>query len=146
MDRPAGILLVEDSQADIDLTLHAFRSARLSNGVKVCRTGEEALDYLFRRGDYSGGVHQLPDMILLDIKLPGIDGLEVLREIKRTPVLRRIPVVILTSSAEETDRVTGYEIGANSYLVKPVRFDEFLEVARKVGNYWVTLNVAPPLD
>lgn len=146
MDRPVRILLIEDSQADIDLTLDAFRSARLSNGVAVCRSGEEALDYLFRRGEYAAGGHRLPDIILLDLRLPGLDGLEVLREVKATPVLKRIPVIVLTSSEEETDRVAGYDEGANSYLVKPVEFDSFLAVARQVGDYWVTLNVAPPLD
>jgi CheY-like chemotaxis protein len=146
MDKSARILLVEDNPADIDLTLDAFRSARLTNQIDVCRSGEEALDYLHHRGTYADSQHPHPHIVLLDLKLPGLDGLEVLGQVKQTPVLKRIPVIILTSSDEESDRVAGYDGGANSYLVKPVTVAAFLDVARQVGDYWLTLNMEPPLD
>jgi CheY-like chemotaxis protein len=142
----ARILLVDDNANDVELTLHAFSEARLANDLDVARSGTEALDRLFgrtRRPD--GGRFPLPDLILLDIKMPGIDGFEVLRQIKAAPVLRRIPVVILTSSREEGDRAMTYDTGANSYLVKPVSFDGMLEVVRKIEDYWLTINVRPPL-
>ncbi len=145
MKTPAIILLVEDNEADIDLTLDAFREARLDNETHVCRGGQEALDYLFGQGDFSDRTaHPLPDFVLLDLKMPGIDGHEVLRRVKNADNLKRIPVIILTSSTEEGDRALSYDNGANSYLVKPVTFDGFIEVARKLGEYWLTLNVEPP--
>ncbi len=140
------ILLVEDSEADIDLTLDAFREARLANKIEVCRSGQEALDYVFGQGEYADRrAHPLPDLVLLDLKMPGIDGHEVLRGIKNEPVLKRLPVIILTSSKEEADRALSYDNGANSYLVKPVSFEGFLDVVRQVGEYWLTLNVGPPI-
>jgi CheY-like chemotaxis protein len=142
----ARVLLVDDSANDVELTLDAFRTVRLANPVDVARSGQEALDRLFGRTVRpDGGREPLPDLILLDLKMPRIDGLEVLRQLKSTPVLRRIPVVILTSSREEGDRAMSYETGANSYLVKPVSFDGMLEVVRKIEDYWLTINVGPPL-
>lgn len=146
MKNPAVILLVEDNEADIDLTLDAFREAHMDNEIRVCRTGQEALDCLFGEGDYSDRTTPpLPDLVLLDLKMPGIDGHTVLRRIKEAKTLKRMPVIVLTSSTEEGDRALSYDIGANSYLVKPVNFERFIEVARQVGEYWLTLNVAPPL-
>ena len=145
MTKLAQILLVEDSRMDIELTLDAFREARLVNTIRVAPNGEDALDYVFGRGQYDDRVkYPLPNLILLDLKLPGIDGFEVLRQIKATPILKRLPVVILTSSKEEGDRALSYDIGANSYLVKPVSFEGFLGVVRQIEGYWLSLNVAPP--
>ena len=107
--------------------------------------GAEALSYLFGTGQYAGrDINNIPTVVLLDLKLPGVDGFEVLRQIKSTPILKRLPVIILTSSKEEADRALSYDIGTNSYLVKPLSFDGFLEVIRQIHGYWLTLNVAPP--
>jgi CheY-like chemotaxis protein len=145
MNKLAHILLVEDNRMDVELTLDAFREARLANTVHVAPDGQDALDYLFGRGKYTDRhTYPLPNLILLDLKLPGIDGFEVLRQIKETPVLKRLPVIVLTSSKEEGDRALSYDIGANSYLVKPVSFEGFLGVVRQIEGYWLTLNVAPP--
>ncbi len=147
MNKTAHILLVEDNQMDVELTLDAFHEARLSNTVQVTRNGQEALDYLFCRGKYAGREsYLLPDLVLLDLKMPGIDGFEVLRQIKSTAGLKRLPVIILTSSKEEGDRAMSYDNGANSYLVKPVSFEGFLDVVRTIGDYWLTLNMGPPRD
>jgi CheY-like chemotaxis protein len=143
----AHILLVEDNLMDVELTLDAFREVRLGNTVHVARNGQEALDYLFGRGEYADrDAYPLPDLILLDLKMPGIDGHEVLRQIKERPVLKRLPVIILTSSQEEGDRALSYDWGANSYLVKPVSFEGFIQVVREIGEYWLTLNVRPPVE
>lgn len=145
MNNPAHILLVEDNRMDIELTLDAFREVRLGNRVDVAANGQEALDYLFGRGKYGDRTtYPLPNLVLLDLKLPGVDGFEVLRQIKATPILKRLPVVILTSSKEEGDRALSYDSGANSYLVKPVSFEGFLDVIQQIGGYWLSLNVAPP--
>lgn len=145
MNKPAYILLVEDNRMDVELTLDAFREARLGNTIYVVSNGQEALDYLFGSGKYADRkAYPLPSFVLLDLKLPGIDGFEVLRRIKSTPILKRLPVIILTSSKEEGDRAMSYDIGANSYLVKPVSFNGFLDVVRKIEDYWLWLNVAPP--
>jgi CheY-like chemotaxis protein len=145
MTNPAHILLVEDNRMDVELTLDAFREVRLGNTVHVAPTGEAALDYVFGRGAYADcQKYPPPDLVLLDLKLPGISGLEVLLQIKTTPGLKRLPVVILTSSKEEGDRATSYDNGANSYLVKPLSFPGFLEVVRHIGDYWLSLNVGPP--
>jgi CheY-like chemotaxis protein len=147
MTRPAHILLVEDRRMDVELTLDAFREARLSNTVQVAYTGEQALDYLFGRGAFADAdKRQIPDLILLDLKLPGISGQEVLRQVKSAPDLKRIPVVVLTSSREDRDRVESYDNGVNSFLVKPITFDGFMEVVKQVDNYWLSLNVPPPAD
>lgn len=145
MNKPAHILLVEDNRMDVELTLDAFREARLLNTVHVAPNGQAALDYLFGRGQYADcHAFPRPNLILLDLKLPGIDGFEVLRQIKSTPVLKRLPVIILTSSKDEGDRALSYDTGANSYLVKPVSFDGFLDVVRQIEGYWLLLNVGPP--
>jgi CheY-like chemotaxis protein len=145
MTKPAHILLIEDNRMDVELTLDAFREVHLGNTIHVTQNGQEALDYIFGRGEYTDRkAHPLPDLVLLDLKLPGIDGHEVLRQIKESPGLKRLPVVILTSSKEEGDRSLSYDNGANSYLVKPVSFEGFLEVVRQIGEYWLLLNVGPP--
>ena len=145
MEKLAHILLVEDNQMDIELTLDAFHEARLTNTIHIAKTGQEALDYLFGRARYADReAYPFPNLVLLDLKLPGIDGFEVLRQIKSTPLLKRLPVVILTSSKEEGDRALSYDIGANSYLVKPVSFDGFLDVIREIDDYWIRLNIEPP--
>ncbi len=145
MGKPAHILLVEDNRMDVELTLDAFKEAKLLNAIHVAPNGQAALDYLFGRSKYADrNAYPLPSLILLDLKLPGIDGFEVLRQIKAAPILKRVPVVILTSSKEEGDRALSYDAGANSYLVKPVSFEGFLEVVRKIEGYWISLNVAPP--
>jgi CheY-like chemotaxis protein len=147
MEKHAQILLVEDNKMDIALTLDAFREARLANKIHVAHNGEEALEYLFAEGNYSDRkIYPLPNIILLDLKMPGIDGLEVLKIVKNTPDIKRIPIIILTSSKEEGDRAMSYDLGANSYLVKPISFDGFLEVVKKVTDYWFTLNVEPPFN
>ncbi|MBN1198186.1 MAG: response regulator [Bacteroidales bacterium] len=147
MTKPATILLVEDQRMDIELTLNAFREARLANSIRVATTGEEALHYLEGEGEFSDRQsHPLPDLILLDLKMPGIDGFEVLKMIKTTDKLKRIPVIVLTSSKEEGDRALSYDLGANSYLVKPVSFDGFLHTVKEIGEYWIVLNVKPPLN
>lgn len=147
MEGPAHILLVEDNRMDVELTLDAFNEAKLGNTVHVASDGDEALDYLFGRGEYADrNKYPLPDMVLLDLKLPRVDGFEVLRQIKSAAGLKRLPVVILTSSKEEGDRALSYDIGANSYLVKPISFDGFLDVVKTIGGYWLTLNVAPPKE
>jgi len=146
MRKPALILLVEDNEADIDLTLDAFRQVHLANRIHVCRDGQEALDYLFGQGEYAQrATYPLPDIVLLDLKMPGIDGHEVLRRVKGAEGVKRIPIIILTSSKEEGDRMLSYDNGANSYLVKPITFNWFLEVAKQVIDYWLLLNVNPPL-
>jgi len=145
MNNPAQILLVEDNQMDVVLTLDAFKEAKLKNQINVARNGQEALDYLYGEGKFADrDRYPLPNLILLDLKMPGIDGFEVLRRIKTTEVLKRIPVVILTSSKEEGDRALSYDIGANSYLLKPVSFDGFTDVVKKIDDYWFTLNICAP--
>jgi two-component system response regulator len=139
------ILLVEDNADDEVLTLRAFAKNNIKNQVVVARDGAEALDYLFAQGDYQGrDVATLPQLVLLDLKLPKVDGLEVLRRIRADERTELLPVVILTSSREEQDLVQGYRLGANSYVRKPVNFDDFLEAARQLGLYWLLLNEAPP--
>ena len=135
------ILLVEDTPADVELTLHALRSNNLRNPVHVVRDGVEALDYIFCTGEYSDrSIEDGPKVILLDLKLPKIDGLEVLRRIKSDPRTQMIPVVVLTSSREERDIVESYRMGVNSYIVKPVDFEQFTTAVRDLGLYWLLLN------
>ncbi|MCB0213273.1 MAG: response regulator [Anaerolineae bacterium] len=145
MNKLVHILLIEDNRMDVELTLDAFREAVLANTVHVAPNGRTALDYLFGRGQYADRqTYPLPNLILLDLKLPGIDGFEVLHQIKETPILKRLPVIILTSSKEEGDRALSYDIGANSYLVKPISFEGFLGVIRQIEGYWLSLNIGPP--
>jgi two-component system response regulator len=138
------ILLVEDNPDDEALTLRAFRKNNIRNEIVVARDGVEALDYLFATGSHAGREGGSPQVILLDLKLPRIDGLEVLRRIRADERTRLIPVVILTSSREEQDLIDGYSLGCNSYVRKPVNFDEFMEAARQLGMYWLLLNEATP--
>ncbi len=139
------ILLVEDNRDDEVLTLRALRKNRITNEVVVVRDGAEALEYLFGTGRYQGrDTTVMPDLVLLDLKLPKIDGLEVLRRLRASEGTRALPVVILTSSAEEQDVLKSYGLGANSYIRKPVDFDEFMEAARQLGVYWLLLNQGPP--
>ena len=138
------ILLVEDNPCDVELTLRALRTHNLTNKIYVVRDGQEALDYLFASGSYENrNMQHIPKVILLDLKLPKVDGLEVLRHIKSDERTKRIPVVILTSSREEKDVVESYKFGVNSYIVKPVEFDKFLESVGKLGFYWLLLNEKP---
>ena len=142
--KAARILLAEDSAQDVELTLSALAENNLANSVEVVRDGAEALDYLHRRGRYAGRENGNPVLLLLDLKMPRVDGLEVLREVKADPRLRTIPVVILTSSREEQDVVRSYELGVNAYVVKPVEFDQFLRAVRDLGLFWLLVNEPPP--
>ncbi|MEK6304127.1 MAG: response regulator [Acidobacteriota bacterium] len=138
------ILLVEDSANDIELTLMALAEHNLSNEVVVARDGEEALDYLHRRGAFESREKGNPTVVLLDLKMPRVDGLSVLREVRSDPELKLIPIVLLTSSDEESDVAEGYNLGVNAYVVKPVDFHEFVDAIKKVGLFWSVTNVAPP--
>ncbi len=145
MNKPAHILLVEDNRMDIELTLDAFKEARIANTIHVAQNGQEGLDYLFGVGKYvDRQQYPLPHLILLDLKMPRVDGFEVLRQVKAAHIIKRIPVIILTSSKEEGDRALSYDIGANSYLVKPVSFEGFAEIVRHINGYWLLLNEVPP--
>ena len=139
------ILLVEDNPDDEALTLRALKKNNIKNEVVLAHDGAEALEYLFATGKYAGrNTNVLPQVVLLDLKLPKIDGLEVLRRLRADQRTRLLPVVILTSSNEEQDRIDGYGLGANSYVRKPVDFSQFLDAARQLGLYWLVLNEAPP--
>ena len=138
------ILLVEDDPADLELTLHSLRQNRLAKLIHVARDGEEALDYLFGHGPYRDRVECQLKLVLLDLKLPRVDGLEVLRAIKSDPHMRAIPVVILTSSREEKDMAESYRLGVNSYIQKPVNFEHFREIVSKLSLYWLLVNQPPP--
>ncbi|MES1166770.1 MAG: response regulator [Pseudomonadota bacterium] len=138
------ILLVEDSLKDIDLTLAALEEHNLANEVIVARDGIEALDFLHRREKFANRDDNLPAVIFLDIKMPKIDGLEVLRQMKSHPRFKNIPVVMLTSSNEEPDLAACYALGANAYVVKPVDFQQFIDAVKQVGAFWAVLNEPPP--
>jgi two-component system response regulator len=139
------ILLVVDNPSDIELTRRALEKSRIANPMVVAEDGQEALDYLFGEGVHAGrDVSDLPTVVLLDIKLPKIDGLTVLQRIRADPRTRRVPVVILTSSTEEQDLAMGYDRGVNSYIRKPVSFDQFVDAIGRLGIYWLLLNEEPP--
>jgi two-component system response regulator len=138
--KPKTILLVEDNPMDEELTLLALKKSNIANEAVVARDGVEALDYLLGRGPHAASPPALPQVVLLDLKLPKVDGLEVLRELRATPRTKRVPVVILTSSNEEQDIIRGYGLGANSFVRKPVDFEQFLEAAKQLGLYWLVLN------
>lgn len=137
------ILLVEDNPDDVDLTLRAFRKNNILNEVVVARDGQLALDYLLGTGDYATKPHPPPVLVLLDLKLPRVSGLEVLQQIRASELTHLLPVVVLTSSIEDQDLVRSYELGANSYVHKPVDFSAFMEATRELGLYWLMLNVPP---
>jgi two-component system response regulator len=140
------ILLVDDSQEDVDLTLHALRSENLASSVFVARDGAEALDYLFCTGPHSERSFDYPPkLVLLDLKLPKVDGMEILRQVRADSRTKNIPVVLVTSSREERDLVSGYDLGANSYLQKPVDFEEFRKMVKCLGLYWLVINQPPPV-
>jgi DNA-binding response OmpR family regulator len=138
------ILMVEDDPKDVELSLTALEDYNLANEVIVTRDGEQALDYLYCRGDYQARTRGNPAVLLLDLKLPKVDGLEVLRQIKSDANLRMIPVVVLTSSKEEKDMVASYQLGVNAYVVKPVDFHEFVNAIKELGVFWAVINEPPP--
>ena len=138
------ILLAEDNANDVELTLAALRQNRLLNDVIVVRDGAEALDYLYRRNQFSSRAGGSPVVMLLDLKMPKVDGLEVLRQVKSDPQLRAMPIVVLTSSREEQDLVRSYNFGVNAYVVKPVEFHDFVDAIKLVGGFWAVVNEPPP--
>ena len=138
------ILLAEDNLNDAELTMTALRSNRVANEIVLVRDGAEALDYLYGRGAFADKRPERPALMLLDLKMPKIDGLEVLKRVKQDPALRSLPVVILTSSREEQDLVASYSLGVNAYVVKPVAFNDFLHAVRMLGGFWGLINEPPP--
>ncbi len=146
MNNHKVILLVEDNSSDVDLTKRALDKGRIANELIVARDGKQALDYLFGEGEYAGrDVTELPAVMLLDLKLPKVPGLDVLRRVRGDARVRRLPVVILTSSKEEQDVAAGYDLGANSYMRKPVDFKQFSEAIQHLGLYWLVMNEVPPV-
>lgn len=141
--QPIEVLLAEDTATDAEMTLRALKKVGVINRITWVKDGEEALDYVFRNGAYAERPAVEPKLILLDLKMPKVDGIEVLRRLKQTERTRSIPVVMLTSSAEERDMIQSYQFGANSYIVKPVEFDKFVEEVSKVGFYWAIVNRLP---
>ena len=144
MNELGRILIVEDDPKDVELTLTALEEYNLANEVVVTRDGEEALDYLYCRGNFKMRMSDNPAVLLLDLKLPKVDGLEVLQQIKSDEKLRMIPVVVLTSSREERDMVASYKLGVNAYVVKPVDFHEFVNAIKELGVFWAVINEPPP--
>jgi CheY-like chemotaxis protein len=144
MDILGRILMVEDDPKDVELTLTALADYNLSNEVVVIHDGEEALNYLYRRGNFKARQSENPAVLLLDLKLPKVDGLEVLQQIKSDEILRVIPVVVLTSSREERDMVASYKLGVNAYVVKPVDFHQFVNAIKELGMFWAIVNEPPP--
>jgi CheY-like chemotaxis protein len=144
MNELGRILIVEDDPKDVELSLTALEEYNLANEVVVTRDGEEALDYLYCRGPFAGRTNDNPAVLLLDLKLPKVDGLEVLQQIKSDEKLKMIPVVVLTSSREERDMVASYQLGVNAYVVKPVDFHEFVNAIKELGIFWAVINEPPP--
>ena len=144
MEQLGRILMVEDDPKDVELTLTALEDYKLANEVVVTRDGEEALDYLYCRGNFTTRTPDNPAVLLLDLKLPKVDGLEVLQQIRSDEKLRMIPVVVLTSSHEERDMVASYTLGVNAYVVKPVDFHEFINAVKELGIFWAVINEPPP--
>ena len=145
-DSPVEILLVEDNPNDVELALHALEKNNIANRIEVVRDGADALDFLFGTGAYAGrNIQDGPKVVLLDLKLPRVDGLEVLEQIRSDPRTKNIPVVMLTSSREERDIAESYNLGVNSYIVKPVDFEQFTEAVRQLGLYWLLLNQPPAI-
>jgi CheY-like chemotaxis protein len=138
------ILLAEDSERDVELTLAALAEHNLANEVVVARDGEEALDYLYHRGKFTGHANGQPVVVLLDLKMPKLDGLEVLHQMRTDPVLKHVPVVMITSSREEQDLLRSYQLGVNAYVVKPMDFQQFVESIKQVGVFWAIVNEPPP--
>jgi CheY-like chemotaxis protein len=138
------ILLAEDSERDVELTLAALAEHNLANEVVVARDGAEALDYLHQRGRFAGHANGLPVVVLLDLKMPKVDGLEVLRQMRADPALKHVPAVMITSSREEQDLVRSYQLGVNAYVVKPVDFHQFVESIKQIGFFWAIINEPPP--
>jgi CheY-like chemotaxis protein len=138
------ILLVEDNERDVELTLTALEEHNLANEVVIARDGAEALDYLHRRGRFADHANGLPVVVLLDLKMPKVDGLEVLRRMRDDSTLRHVPVVMITSSREEQDLVNSYQLGVNAYVVKPVDFQQFVESVKQIGFFWAIINEPPP--
>jgi CheY-like chemotaxis protein len=138
------ILLAEDNLEDVELTLAALEGCHLANQVMVVRDGADAMDYLYRRNSYKGRSDAHPVVVFLDIKMPKVDGVEVLRQIKADPELQMIPVVMVTSSREQQDLLRSYQLGANAYVVKPIDFDQFVDAIQELGLYWAVLNEPPP--
>lgn len=143
MNKIKRILLAEDDQKDIDLTLAALEEINLANKVDVVNDGEEALDYLFKRAKYKDRDNGDPVVIMLDLKMPKVDGLEVLKQIKEHDTLKKIPVVILTSSKMESDLVTSYKLGTNAFVIKPLEFEKFVKAIKELGTFWAILNETP---
>ena len=146
MSRLKRILLVDDSPRDTELAIDALEKYHLANSIVTARDGAEALDYLFCRGAFAGRTDDQPAVILLDLKMPKVDGLEVLRQIKGDPKLKVIPTVVMTSSREEQDLVNSYNLGVNAYVVKPVQFHEFVDAVKQIGAFWAVLNEPPPAN
>ncbi|HKP04762.1 MAG TPA: response regulator [Chthoniobacterales bacterium] len=146
-EKPVEILLVEDNPNDLELTRRALRKANLSNNIQITRDGAEALEFLFCEGSYANRkLEDGPKVILLDLKLPKVDGLEVLKQVKTDPRTKSIPVVVLTSSKEQRDVVESYQLGVNSYIVKPVNFEGFATAVQEIGMYWLLLNQPPKME
>lgn len=143
MKKPT-ILLVDDSEDDVELTLRGLESYFLSNSIDVARDGAEALDYLYCRGLFAGREPGNPMVVLLDLKMPRVDGIQVLKQIKSDPMLKTIPVVVLTSSREHQDVIESYNLGVNAYIAKPVGFKNFIEAVRQIGLFWLLMNERPP--
>jgi CheY-like chemotaxis protein len=141
-----SVLLVEDSPRDAEMAIDALREYHLANDIVHVRDGAEALDYLYRRGAFADRSATLPTVVLLDLKMPKVDGLEVLRQMKGDPTLRMVPVVVMTSSSEDQDVVTSYQLGVNAYVVKPVKFHDFVDAVKSVGGFWLAVNEPPPVS